>query len=256
MISRLLPEPMFEHISLVAPLGLRFWDLVTDALLTTGLTVVAAPQNQPGQTVTATVSPSGIYGFAHLPGLRELENGEGDKDYWERLTDAQRRPFRIKVTDSEGHFNPFTLNVTAPQRRVYAYRCADATVMPNARNGAIPLFSRPARPIPSGIAVIRAEVKPDDKPAAWAVVEVRQSTTVLGHGLVDERGQVAVIFPYPPPNIRTNLLKQSWQLELHTYYDALSSNDSKIPDLCELLKQPLIRQQTVTLQYGQELIVR
>lgn len=256
---------LLERMSLVAPLGLRFWDTVLDEQMMSGLTVVAAPENQPRLKVAATVSPSGIYGFAHLPGLRELENGAGDQEYWDNLTDAQRRPFVVTVADYGGRFYSFTLSVTAPQPRVvtaprdgvYHFSCDDQTFEPTALAGAIPLFSLPARPVPPGMAVIRTEVVHNDEPAVWAVVEVRQGATVLAHGLADARGQVALFFPYPPPDERVNMVVQTWELELHTYHEA-TLNGSDVPDLCDILKQQEIAEltKTVTLKYGQELVVR
>jgi len=255
VISNLPPGLQFEPITLVAPLGLRFWDAVSGALMTTGLTVAAAPKNQPGQTVMATVSSSGIYGFAHLPGMRELEHGAGDKGYWDSLTDAQRRSFVITVDDSEGRVHSFTLSVTAPQHGVYVHSCAGTTLIPTAPTGVIPLFSTPARPVPSGMAVIRTEVKENNQPAAWAVVEVRQGPIIVGHGLADDHGRAVVIFPYPVPPIRTTLLGQTWQLDLRTYH-APALNAVGLPNLCDILQQPQVDQRTVTVTYGRELVVK
>src|SRR4051794_26717727 len=93
---------LFERFTTVAPLGLRFWDSVTNSFVLSGLQVFAAPKGNPAQQTAATVSSHGVYGFAHLPGLRQLENGAGDAAYWATLPAAAKRDFRITLTDPEG----------------------------------------------------------------------------------------------------------------------------------------------------------
>lgn len=256
------PYVHLERISLVAPLGLRFADTVTGRLRLPDLTVVAAPKNKPWQTVKAIMNPSGIYGFTHLPGLRELEHGAGDESYWDALTDAQRQPFTITVMDNRGRFYPFVADVNAPQRNIYHYHCAGATITSNTLAGAIPLFSTPSRPVSSGMGVIRMEVLDGTNVRKWAVVEARRGDSVLGHSVADHQGQVALVFPYPPPDsllptAPPRVLKdQSWDIVLRTYHSPVL-NDVDLPDLCDILQQPQVGgEQTVTLRFGRELIVK
>jgi hypothetical protein len=246
---------LFDPLMLVAPLGLRLWDRVAAAQVTSGLHIVAAPQNRPQRSVAATASLSGIYAFAHLPDLRPQEHGAGDASYWAEITESQRRTYTLTVSDLQERFFDFTLSVRTPQRGIFAFACPDATVTLDAPNSAIPLFSLPSRPVPAGMAVIRCEVTRAGQPAAWAFVEVKQTTTLLGQGLCDEKGRAAVIFPHPTATGNVPLLEQSWTLTLNIYHTPLPNARTPV-DLCAVLSQQESIQDEVTMTFGQELFVR
>src|SRR5689334_1179503 len=93
------PVLVIEHITLVAPFGVRFWDEVTGAVISDGLNITAyAASSAVGQVQTfpdqrqvvsiraprvqAFPNRQGVYVLRNLPGLRGAENGEGDANYW------------------------------------------------------------------------------------------------------------------------------------------------------------------------------
>src|SRR5262249_39340010 len=66
-----------ERLTLVAPLGLRFWDEVSGRAVGDGLLVTVYPETQPARRVPALSNRSGIYVLHQLPGVREFTNGTG-----------------------------------------------------------------------------------------------------------------------------------------------------------------------------------
>ena len=98
----------------------------------------------------------------------------------------------------------------------------------------IPLFSSPARPLPGGLAVLRAQFfeAATGNPAAWVLAEL--SMSVLGRivtvrGLADRQGRLALIFSYPEPasvSLGSSpgggpqlLSEQRWTLNFRAWYD-------------------------------------
>ena len=130
-------------------------------------------------------------------------------------------------------------------------------------------MSTPARVVPAGVAVLRATLRDADTggPAAWALLE-----TGTGRGVADARGEVAVLFPYPPlpsfggsppSSTRRPLLEEQWTVTIDGFYDRLPQDVT--PDLCDLLAQrradtlqslsPPTAVAPQTLTYGRELVV-
>ncbi len=260
-----LTSLLFEQFSFVAPLGLRFWDPIAGSLVNSDLQVVATSPANPANPVTATVNSRGVYGFVHLPGLRQLESGSGDQDYWSHLPAAAKRDFLITVTDSTGRFQPLKLTVTAPIKGLFALTCAGSTIAADWPASTVPLFSASTRPTPAGMAVIRSEVQTAAKtPAAWAIVEALWENNVIGRGLTDARGRLALLFPYPRPALNTlvALVKQRWDIQLRMYHAPILGA-ATLPDLCTVLQQPLltpalapIPTTPVTITFGQESVLK
>ena len=75
-----VPEARNRHT--VAPLGVRFRDVVTDTLVGDGLSVTVYPAAAPARRVTAQANRSGVYVVHHAPGLRAFEQGAGDSAFW------------------------------------------------------------------------------------------------------------------------------------------------------------------------------
>ncbi len=160
----------------------------------------------------------------------------------------------------------------------------------------MPLFSSPSRSVPAAMAVLRAELHEWSQeadhiggPAAWAVIEARIGGRVTARGFADEKGRIALIFPYPeplidgldsPPDVSRlsppgpagqSLRAQEWSIELVAFYGRLrpvppTFNAQPIPDLSDVFMQPPAdlyadseRQMPLTvvkLRFGQELTVR
>jgi hypothetical protein len=272
-----------ERIQLTCALGLRFLDVATGALAgadvavesvsrtSLGLHAEAWPVNAPRQKTIGTVTPSGVLAFHGLPGLRELEKSSADYPWGEA---PPPREFQIEVIDKLGRFLPCTFTVTAPQRGLAQF--ADDGSPPWIEEGAAPLFSAPSRPIPGGLAAVRAEVRDlaTGEPAAWALVEASYSSggsLRTARGLADDAGRVLLMFPYPegqrraygasPPGNARGLSEQEWNLKLAFFHEAIVPVE-KAADYGRRLSQPaaaavggpspLTSLTEATLRFGQE----
>jgi hypothetical protein len=290
---------------------MRFWDEVTQRAVTDGLTVIAAPKaawdqgvarlfhNRGGlpsfptlpaaQQVMATPNRSGIYVFRELPGLREVEQGAGDDDFWNGPTGTTKHTFVVAVDDATGQYLPFTFEVQLPYRGVFNLDCDPGLEPPSPPSPPVsalaraPLFSTPSRPVPGGLAILRADLWDMTRrvPAAWAVLRITINDPIRGplhgRGLADDRGRLAVLFPYPepkesyplsPPYSGLPLGDQSWDVQVEAYYDQVAPKAAFV-DICAALGQqassaatllqtasPPVALIKATLEYGQELILK
>lgn len=268
----------WEELSRVTPLGLRFWDTLSGNIVDDGLTVTAHPQLDPSHRISAIPNRSGIYIFHNLPGLHDVEFGQGDTTYWSTVS---RKPFVVEIVDGRGRFQRFAFQAELPFRDLFSlpYGLLSPPVELS-NNLGIPLYSAPTRGVPSGIAVIRASLwdLSNDQPAAWAMMEAVLDGHLLGRSLADIQGRIALLFPYPEPvpsissplgsppiGNRPPLVDQVWSIQLRSYFTPLHPTP-EFPDLCQALSQPPAKLYNtlspnslltdVTLHYGQELIVR
>ncbi|HEV2801590.1 MAG TPA: hypothetical protein VGW12_13885 [Pyrinomonadaceae bacterium] len=281
------PVQVLEHFTLVAPLGLRFHDAATGELVGDGLNVTVYPIKNTLQRVEARANRSGTYVLHHAPGLREFERGAGDEEFWNNLPPTQT--FVVEVIDQERRFQPFSFEAELPAPRGLFNWLSPVEPSPPAGARSLPLYSAPARKVSSGMAVVRADLwdAQASAPAAWAVVEARLNNQLQARGMSDERGRLALIFPYPKPtdaplsspvasppvNKNVPLLEQTWELALTAGYApedlATAAKPPVIPDLRTTLDQlnapparlwaDLAGQDellSVTLKYGQELILK
>lgn len=276
-----------ETIGLFTPLGIRFWDTVTDTQVVDGLTVTARPLGSPGRGQPAFQTRSGIYTFRALAGLRGLEASDPSLPAGIHPLESSpplAAPFVIEVQDRRGRFLPVSFQVDLPYRGIY----------PTGMNGSPPgasmpgffLFSTPSRPALSGLAVIRAQLTErlaadQFRPAAHAVIEVDVDDDLTWVGIADERGNVAVHFPYPPfadavsplspPPGPPETRLQGWDLVVRVRYGASAQGKADAwttsPDLGSLLTQPLATfwisplgspqaQQIMRLTFGQPLLLQ
>jgi hypothetical protein len=256
---------VLEHVTSVAPLGLRFVDAATGHAIGAGLNVFAAPANVPTRRTQAFPNRVGIYAARGLHGLSEAERGSGDAGFWSSPPGLRR--FSVEVSDQERRFLPCQFELALPAHGLAAPSCLPPTTPSDPTSAGVPLFSAPSRPIPAGLAAVRAEVwdEATGKPAAWALLEVAGAGMPATRGLADERGCGVVIFPYPEPELfgvgstpgGAALLGQRWNLTLRVF--AMAHGDWGLaPDLCRVLEQadaPPRSEVPVTLIYGQEAIV-
>ena len=253
---------LLETVTRTAPLGLRFLDEVTGAVVSEGLTVLH-PRAGSEVPARASATRGGLFALRGLPGLREVERGDGGEAFW--ASPPAGGSFRIEVRDALGRFHDFAFDATAPTRGLFAEPCGS----PPRGEAGVPLFSTPSRPAPAAGAVVRAELRDADGggPAAWARLEV-ETAGGRARGVADARGAVAVFLPYPPlpttvasppAQSRPSLLEQTWPVSIEAFYGGLDGLD-----LCAVLEQPraAIAQgsppaQTVsqTLRYGRELVL-
>ena len=259
---------VLEELTLVQPFGLRFWDQVTRSVVSDGLVVTAWRTAQPELRTLASLNRSGVFSFRHLPGLREIENGAGDADFWSKHAPqfSPQFDFVVEVLDPENRFLSFRLPVRLPVWGIYEFGGLPF----------VPLYSTPARTVATPTAMIRAQLydRIHDVPAAWAVVEVNIEGGPTVREIADDRGQVLVPFPFPEPQgfglgspLRPGgipLADQTWQLHLAFAYTPTAPDG--IPDLTQVLQQapatawddellstPLT---LATLPFGPELVLR
>ena len=264
---------LLENLSRVAPFGLRFWDQVSGSIIIDGLIVNAYPADNPDHRTKAFTNRLGIYIFRNLPGLHEFEFGTGNKEFWDDF--SIKRPFVIEVNDSENRFLPFNFSVELPVKGLFNLESLLLGSPPNGGNF-IPLFSTPSRAIPGALAVVRAELWDitEGKPAAWSVLEIWADGLSPIKGLADEKGRVAIIFPYPepasdtsgsPPGAIKPLHEENWKINLQLYYSSKNA-DLRIPDLYKIMQKnpatilsvlsPPTPLKEVILEYGKELIIK
>jgi hypothetical protein len=290
---RRLKFQRLETVARVAPLGVRFRDVVTDTLVGDGLSVTVYPAASPARRVAALSNRSGVYVLHRAPGVRAFEQGEGDAAF---AADAQPPlHFVVEVEDLEHRFLPFSFAAELPFRGLYNWTSpldpAPASPPDPPRN--VPLYSSPTRRAPAGMAVVRAELRDPvlDAPAAWAVVEARLDGQMVARGFSDELGRLALIFPYPaplkfppvsppasPPTAQgPPLMQQEWHVTLSAAYapqsppspPASDAAGATAPDLRATLAQLLappadlwlhygnrVRLTGAVLRYGQELVLQ
>lgn len=281
-----------DRLTMVAPLGLRFHDASTGRVVGDDLVVWAYPVERPTARSQAIANRKGVYVLHHGYGLRRREHGDGSRSYWDN-PDPPNKEFVIEVTDGLRRFQPFQLTASVPAEGIFQW---DGSLeSPPSERSAIPLFSTPMRTVPSGMAVVRADLwdTSTNGPAGWAVIEVLTAGKFLGRGIADDAGRIAVIFPYPTPlrfapasppasppvspPVATSppLTEQVWPLELRALYTparpVLSPPDffdagTVLPDLRFTLSQPAATlwadaEQTeileeTNLRFGRELILK
>jgi len=272
---------VIEHLTIVAPFGVSFWDGVTESVVGTGLSVVAYRPVDPANRISAFPNGRGVYVLRSLPGMHAFEHGEGDANFWANLP-VPRRSYVIEVRDSGRSFQPFLFMAELPVQGLFNWECGPVSspLSPLDTTNLVPLYSAPTRSVPGGMAVLRADLwdAQANAPAAWALLEAQIEGQAPVQGFADVMGRVALIFPYPKPitfvpgspgvppqAANTALTEQEWSVQLQAFYARLSPVPS-IPDLCATLAQPPADlwadvAQTgilagVTLRFGQELVVQ
>jgi hypothetical protein len=249
------PVHVLERLTLVAPLGVTFHDTVTGLRVGSGLDVAIYQKTIPTSRAQMFPNPSGVYVATSAPGLsREFAFGAGDDEFWSSLPAPQL--YVMEVSDNERRFQPFSLEIDLPQRGIFNWVSPLETSPPASdKPASIPLYSAPARRSPPGMAVVRADLRDAtrDAPAAWAIVEARYEGNLIARGMTDERGSLALIFPYPapatfaasspsesPPTIHSpKLYEQKWDVEISAGYAGVAEGATVplIPDLRATLEQ-------------------
>lgn len=201
MNALLPPHRVLEKVVRTTSLALRFRDDATGTVVGEGLEVEAYPEGQPGWRVPAQANRRGVYGFPHLPGLREFEHSERD-DPWQDAPSGRR--FVVEVKDQQGRYLACRLLVEAPRHGVIGLGPIASPLA--AGDDAVPLFAAPTCPVPPGFGVVRAQVRRRSPtgPAAWMLAEMRErerrrGRAVVARGVADPQGRLTVLVPYPGP---------------------------------------------------------
>jgi hypothetical protein len=283
-------EPLFdffnppERVTIFTPLGIRFWDPARETQVTDGLVVTARPQGVSYATTRAFRTASGVYAFQGLPGLRAVEYPTEERDLVQNPPVPAR--FIIAVIDTQRRFLPAVFGVDVPYLGVFPTETLRSPL--GKRPPGFYLFSSPTRPVPSSLAVVRAQLvervdTTTQRPAAHAVLEITLPNQKRVYGVADERGCVAVLFPYPtftgvpgissPPVSPPTVRQQGWEVEIHIRYAPTTLSvpvGSAIPDLRSIFQQsPGVVWSTLAnhteqpvdrlfaeLVFGQELVLR
>jgi hypothetical protein len=187
---------VLEELGTFCPLGLRFWDAVTDDQIRAGLRVRAWPLPALRPVVEAFRSVSDIYAFQGLPGLLDVERPPSPP--LGPASPPVSRPFIVEVRDLERQFLPvaFGVDLPLPSRGLFQPPLAGS---PTSAPPGFYLFSSPVRRLAPGVAAVRAELvdAATGRPAQWALVRVGITGQGERWGLADATGRVAVQFPLP-----------------------------------------------------------
>jgi hypothetical protein len=283
-------EPLFdfsvppERLTIFTPLGIRFWDPARETQVTDGLIVTARPPGMQHATIRAFRTASGVYAFQGLPGLHAVEYPTEERDLVQSPLVPTR--FIIEVVDAQRRFLPAAFGVDVPYLGVFPTETLSRPL--GKRPPGFYLFSSPTRPVPSSLAVVRAQLVElvdamTQRPAAHAVLEITLPNQKRVYGVADERGCAAVLFPYPPftgvpgisspPGSPPVVRQQGWEVEIHIRYAPATLSvpvGSTIPDLRSIFQQaPGVMWSTLAthtehpvarlfaeLVFGQELVLR
>lgn len=282
MSSQVSPVRVLEEISLVAPLGVRFWDVAAAAPAEPGLKITAFPKAVPEWRSIAIENSRGTYTFTGLPGLRRFENGAGDDAFW--AANPPAIPFKLQVEDPQQRYLPFFFSVLLPVRGIFGILESPSSAALTPDPTWIPVFSSPSRSTGGPVAVIHAQLAElkNNAPgvaASWATVTAQFQGSPMVTGIADGNGLVSLFAAYPeplnssltspigsPPGTgRTKLTDQKWPVTISVFYTP-SLDPKRPPDLEVLLLQPAAiawrdTSQSApagdfTVQYGQDLVLR
>jgi len=238
---------VLERIRRASALAIRFWDVALDRQVTSGLQVVACLHGQKKPIALAAPNRSGVYVFAHLPGLREFEFA--DHDLLGPIPENQLQKYDIHVKDHQQRFLAVSFRLTAPFLGIFPAGEGLASPLPF---WGLDLFSQASRKTPAGFAAVYAELRDSGRetPAAYAHFEVETEDGKVHHGIADAAGKAAVYFPYPPVQLPlasspfsggpVSLSAHTWPLRCRVYYapdqqQKLSAFDE--PNLKSILEQ-------------------
>ncbi|MDX6406394.1 MAG: hypothetical protein QOH70_3849 [Blastocatellia bacterium] len=239
------PFQLLERQMLIAPLGVRFWDVATGAYVSSGLTVRVYRDDDHLHSNQASPNASGTYVLHHASGMRLFELGVGNPQFTDSLPASQ--PFMVEVTDVERRFIPLKFEAGLPCKGLFDWQktiTEGLPLDPPVNNPSVPLYSSTMRTAPPGMALLRAELyeSPAEeindvrktKPAAWAMIEARSGGRLLARGIADEKGRIVLIFAYPAPHDSSSSFstspagpftaglpfrQQEWAIQLEAFYE-------------------------------------
>lgn len=229
-------SPRIREIqSLVSPCGVRFWDLVEQRIVSTGLQVEFESETAPGKRFPATANGSGTF----VPwGLRRLfEDATGSAA-------AASGTFTLFVHDPTNQYVPCRLSglTLQPGSWVEVAKDNDSVNVPFPAQ-TIPLFPSIGRVRP-GWGSIRAELwdATAHGPAAGALVRATPASASAVWGLSDSGGRVHLLVPWPAP-IPTSIgspppPQATWPVLVEVWYGS-GAKGSGEADLTAVLRQPL-----------------
>lgn len=266
---------VLDQLTIVAPFGVRFWDVAVGSPADAGLNVVAYPNAAPELRSMAFANHVGVYSFLRLPGLHGAESGSGDDSFW--AANPPAIPFTIEVSDPSERYLPFRFSVKMPARGLYGVSASPLLAVAVPGDTWLPIFSSPQRTLPGPAATIYAQLQ-DDGPktvAAWAMVEAHFEGMPAVFGVADDRGMVTLSAPYPEPvstlfpspmgTGSVKLTDQSWPVDISVFYTP-RIHPQVPPDLQQTLQQTMATAWRdtnhsaaaggFTVSYGKNLVLR
>jgi YD repeat-containing protein len=241
---------VIERTAHVTPFGVRLVDQLTGRTEAEGIDVTLSrdPRERP---IAAFRTASGIFAAHWLPGFRAWELADVDDEGSTVQPVVTQRAYRLEVVDRSGRFFSFAVDgVLLPARGLLTLDLGSPPGSPPAVVPGLPLFSRPGRLPPASMAVVRAHLERDTgKPAKHAALEVVPAPGLPAvRGIADERGEVAVMFPYPKPpgfagsplqGSRRPLRETSWHIAYEVLMPLPGSppDDDELPQLSTFLDQ-------------------
>jgi hypothetical protein len=274
-------------LSRFTPLGIQFWDAASDTPVSDGLTVTAQRTKGDYFSVPAKRTPSGIYAFQGLPHLRAVED---PSQHGSASSPPQAFEYVVAIEDHLGRFLPMVFGVTLPLGYRGLFLSVPLSSLPGGAGRAY-LFSAPTRPVPPGMAAIRADLWDHEAaaPAAHAAVQV-ELAGMQWTAVASERGAFLLVVPYPtvarlqlgspPGSGQPGFGAQTWPVTISVQcqpaklrYPLTEKRDitwpwMDTPSLKSILyeqgpaliwfseSQPPVAAWTTNLTFGQELVLR
>jgi hypothetical protein len=247
-----------ELVSRYIPLGIRFWDPAADMPVVEDLEVTAMPHDRPDLSGRAEITPSGVFAFHRLPGMRALEVSDPKLPAGVHPLNASppfSGRFLISVRDRRERFQPCLFFIDLPYQGIYP---TQPTNSPPRGLPGFYLFSAPTRNPVASLSLVRAQLVErlsvnKSRPAAFAVLEVQPPTGPTWPGIADKRGSVVVFLPQPafspappetspltPPPSPTRTV--SWDLIVRVRYATPPLDPVEgfgVPLLRDVFNQPL-----------------
>jgi hypothetical protein len=248
---------------------MRLWDVATNSAVAEGIVVGYFPPS--GRMVLAVRTPSGVHALRGLPGLGAAERGAGDTAFW--YNPPAGGSYRVDIRDPGGRYLPMCLDVMLPASGLYTPHSS----LPGLHAPVVPVFSSPARPVPAGFAVVRAQLVLglDGAPASWARLDIGLPDGTTATGVADGAGRVCVFFPWPEPPVSQpgDLHGQVWPLQLRASFGSPAAPGQApspvapadgAPELSDLMQQRSTRLiagdsgdlTRANLSYGRDLVLR
>lgn len=281
---------LLDRVSYPVPLGLLVRSASERHKIGEGLVIRATNRINPTRSFQLTSTPSGHWAAHILSGI-DAETA-ANPAVWA----ARAKPYRFHISDRLGRYLPMRFDAPLPKRGSLIWpgwagvnRQRIAPLLPPGSGASfipdyVPLFPAVASTGSKASARIMAhlavrEVGGATRDAAWAMMTISFGSTVVGLGLADARGAIAVGFGYPPMPSQTPAAAVlgreavTWPVRARIYFSELGdaqNPDAPPPDFADIIgqlatpprvamatimgAQPALGDQTLTL--GEPLVLR